>query len=114
MKETSDTNTDFDEIDSAIRSGYYLKEGLANNQDFYYMNILITITADSVEELEWRSNEMKKLMVSQDLQMKPCYFRQEQAFLSTLPFEQMKKGSMLYPKGSSYFWCVWLLSLCQF
>lgn len=92
MKETSDTNTDFDEIDSAIRSGYYLKEGLANNQDFYYMNILITITADSVEELEWRSNEMKKLMVSQDLQMKPCYFRQEQAFLSTLPLNKMEKG----------------------
>ena len=92
MKETSDTNTDFDEIDSAIRSGYYLKEGLANNQDFYYMSILITITADSVEELEWRSNEMKKLMVSQDLQMKPCYFRQEQAFLSTLPLNKMEKG----------------------
>ena len=92
MKETSDTNTDFDEIDSAIRSGYYLKEGLVNNQDFYYMNILITITADSVEELEWRSNEMKKLMVSQDLQMKPCYFRQEQAFLSTLPLNKMEKG----------------------
>ena len=92
MKETSDTNTDFDEIDSAIRSGYYLKEGLANNQDFYYMNILITITADSVEELEWRSNEMKKLMVSQDLQMKPCYFRQEQAFLSALPLNKMEKG----------------------
>lgn len=92
MKETSDTNTDFDEIDSAIRSGYYLKEGLANNQDFYYMSILITITADSVEELEWRSNEMKKLMVSQDLQMKPCYFRQEQAFFSTLPLNKMEKG----------------------
>lgn len=56
------------------------------------MNILITITADSVEELEWRSNEMKKLMVSQDLQMKPCYFRQEQAFLSTLPLNKMEKG----------------------
>lgn len=55
------------------------------------MNILITITADSVEELEWRSNEMKKLMVSQDLQMKPCYFRQEQAFLSALPLNKMEK-----------------------
>lgn len=92
MKETSDTNTDFDEIDSAIRSGYYLKEGLANNQDFYYMSILITITADSVEELEWRSNEMKKLMISQDLRMQLCYFRQEQAFLSSLPLNKLEKG----------------------
>ncbi len=38
-------NTDFDDIDGAIRSGYFLKEGLANNEDFYYLNLLITITA---------------------------------------------------------------------
>ena len=25
MKETSDTNTDFDDIDSAVRAGYYLE-----------------------------------------------------------------------------------------
>ncbi len=92
IRETSDTNTDFDDIDSAIRSGYYLKDGISNNQDFYYMNILITITADSIEELEWRANEMKKLMVSQDLHIKPCYFRQEQAFLSTLPLNKIEKS----------------------
>lgn len=91
IKETSDTNTDFDDIDSAVRAGYYLKDGLANNQDFYYMNILITITAGSPEELEWRSNEMKKLMLSQDLQLKSCYFRQEQAFFSVLPLNKLDK-----------------------
>ena len=41
IKEASDTNTDFDDIDSAIRSGYFLKEGLANNEDFYFMNLLV-------------------------------------------------------------------------
>lgn len=30
LKDTSDTNTDFDDFESAIRSGYFLKEGLAN------------------------------------------------------------------------------------
>lgn len=92
MKETSDTNTDFDDIDSAVRAGYYLKDGLANNQDFYYINILITITADSQEELEWRTNEMKKLMLSQDLILKPCYFRQDLAFASVLPLNQLHKS----------------------
>lgn len=92
MKETSDTNTDFDDIDSAIRAGYYLKDGLANNQDFYYINTLITITADSREELEWRTNEMKKLMLSQDLILKPCYFRQDLAFQSVLPLNQLHKS----------------------
>ena len=92
MKETSDTNTDFDDMDSAVRSGYYLKDGLAKNQDFYYINTLITITADSQEELEWRTNEMKKLMLSQDLILKPCYFRQDLAFASVLPFNKLHKG----------------------
>ena len=92
MKETSDTNTDFDDMDSAVRSGYYLKDGLANNQDFYYINTLITITADSQEELEWRTNEMKKLMLSQDLILKPCYFRQDLAFASVLPFNKLHRS----------------------
>ena len=60
IKDASDTNTDFDDIDGAIRSGYFLKEGLANNEDFYYLNLLITVTAPSVEDLEWKASEIKK------------------------------------------------------
>ena len=91
IKETSDTNTDFDDLDNAIRSGYLLKDGLGNNEDFYYMNILITITADSLEELEWRETEMKKLLISQDMEVCTCSFREEQAFLSALPLISMEK-----------------------
>lgn len=31
IKDASDTNADFDDLDSAIRSGYFLKQGLSNN-----------------------------------------------------------------------------------
>lgn len=91
IKDTSDTNSDYDDLDSAIRSGYFLKEGLANNEDFYYMNILITITADSLEELEWRTSEMKKLLLSQDMEAVTCHFREEQALLSALPLVSLDK-----------------------
>lgn len=91
IKDTSDTNSDFDDLDSAIRSGYFLKEGLAN-EDFYYLNILITITGESVEELEWRIAEMKKLLLSQDMDVLTCSFRQEQAFLSSLPIVHLEKS----------------------
>lgn len=91
IKDASDTNTDFDDIDSAIKAGYYLKEGLANNEDFYYMNLLITITASDLDELEWKVSEMRKLLVSQDMQVHPCNFQQEQAFLSSLPLVSMEK-----------------------
>lgn len=91
LKDASDTNTDYDDLDSAIRSGYYLKQGLANNEDFYYMNLLITITASTLEELEWRIQEMKKLLISQDMDLRTCYFLQEQGFLSSLPLANLDK-----------------------
>lgn len=91
IKETSDTNSDFDDLESAIRSGYFLKDGMANNEDFYYMSILITITADNPEDLEWREREMRKLLISQDLNISPCSFRQEQAFLSALPLASLDR-----------------------
>ena len=91
IKETSDTNSDFDDLDGAIRSGYFLKDGMANNEDFYYMSILITITAESPEDLEWREREMRKLLVSQDMNISPCSFRQEQAFLSVLPLASLDR-----------------------
>lgn len=110
IKEASDTNSDYDDLDSAIRSGYFLKEGLANNEDFYYINTLITITANSLEELEWRSNEMKKLLLSQDMEAVSCHFREEQALLSVLPlvsldkklFERSKRNLLTSSAASCY------------
>lgn len=110
IKETSDTNTDFDDLESAISSGYFLKDGIGNNQDFYYLSILLTITAESEDELEWRVNEMKRLMISQDLDAMPCTFRQEQALLSALPlasldktlFEKSKRNVLTLGAASCY------------
>ena len=92
LKDTSDTNTDFDDLDSAIRSGYFLKDGLTANEDFYYMSVLITITADNLEELEWRTNEMQKLLLSQDMEAFSCHFREEHALLSALPLVSLDTG----------------------
>lgn len=100
IKDTSDTNSDYDDLDSAIRSGYFLKDGLANNEDFYYMNILITVTADSLEELEWRTNEMKKLLLSQDMEAVTCHFREEQAMLSALPLVSLERKLSPVPNGT--------------
>ncbi len=91
IKDASDSNTDFDDLEGAIRSGYFIKNGLANNEEFYYMNILITVTAKNKLELDWRVNEMKKLMISQDITIKTCNFRQEQAFNMSLPLAKTDK-----------------------
>lgn len=91
IREASDTNADFDDLEGAIRSGYFLKEGLSANEDFYYFSTLITVTAGSVKELNWRIAELKKLLISQDLDASPCTFRQEDAFLSSLPLVSLEK-----------------------
>ena len=110
IRETSDTNTDFDDLNDAIRSGYFLKAGMGNNEDFYYLNLLITVTADNVEDLEWKCAEMKKLMLSQDMDSVACNFCQEQAFLSSLPlaflekrlFERSKRNVLTLGAASCY------------
>ena len=89
IKETSDTNTDFDDLDSAIRSGYFLKDGLSNHEDFYYLNLLITVTADNPDDLDWKCAEMKKLLISQDMNVQNCNFCQEQALRSSFPLVKL-------------------------
>ena len=92
IKETSDTNTDFDDLDSAIRSGYFLKDGLSNHEDFYYLNLLITVTADNPDDLDWKCAEMKKLLISQDMNVQNCNFCQEQALRSSFPLVKLDKS----------------------
>lgn len=92
IKEASDTNTDFDDLEGSIQSGYFLKNGMAQNQDFYYISTLLTVTAETEEELEWRISEMKRLMISQDLEVMRCTFREEEALLSALPLVSLSKA----------------------
>ncbi len=110
IKDSSDTNKDFDDFEGAIQSGYYLKEGLANYEDFYYMNTLVTVTADTLENLEWRIAELRRLAVSQDMDLRLCRFNQEQALLSILPlcrldkriFEGSKRNLLTSAAASAY------------
>lgn len=91
IRDTSDSNSDYDDLSDAIRAGYYLKDGLSNNEDFYYLSILVTVTANSLTELNWRVAEVKKLVVSQDMDIKVCNYVQEEALLSVLPTVSINK-----------------------
>lgn len=85
IQDASDTQAGFDGLAGSIRSGLYLRQGLSGNEELYYMCILVTVTAYSEKELAWRVKELRRLLASRDMDAVPCYFRQEQAFLSTLP-----------------------------
>lgn len=86
MRDVGDTRQDYEELDSAISSGLYLKDVMnRQGEDFYYMHTLIEVTADDPETLEQRATEVEKLCVSVDMIARRCDYKNEQAFLSVLP-----------------------------
>ena len=97
LKETYDTNTDYDDLSESIRAGFYLKNGLSGSEEFYYMATLITVTGHSEKEVEWRAREMAKLLSSQDIGTARCIFSEEAAFLSSLPILNLDQN--LYRKS---------------
>lgn len=90
LRDVGDTRSDYEELDSAVTAGMYLKEGMNKlNEDFYYMHTMIEITADDVELLEQRVAAVQNLCVSSDLFCKRADFKQSEAFISTLPLLQL-------------------------
>ena len=86
MRDVGDTRSDYEELDSAIASGLYLKDVMnRQGEDFYYMHTIIEVTAEDAETLEQRVTAVEQLCVSVDMIARRCDYKQEQAFLSTLP-----------------------------
>ena len=86
MREVGDTRQDYEELDSAISAGFYLKEGMnRDGQDFYYMTTLIEVTADNAEDLEMRTHDVITLCASMNMIVKRADYKHEQCFLSMLP-----------------------------
>ena len=62
MRDVADTRQDFEELDSAIHAGMYLKDVMnRQGEDFYYMHTLIEVTANDPETLEHRITALGNL-----------------------------------------------------
>ncbi|WP_299967105.1 VirB4 family type IV secretion system protein [uncultured Oscillibacter sp.] len=86
MRDVEDTRSDFEELDSAISSGLYLKDVMnRQGEDFYYMHTLVEVVAEDPEILEQRVTAVEKLCISIDMIARRCDYKNEQAFLSALP-----------------------------
>lgn len=87
LKSIQDTSTDYEELTNSIRAGYFIKNGIANNnEDLFYMSVFITISAKSCEELIWRKQQMTDMLKSMDMYTSDCRFQQEDALKSVMPF----------------------------
>lgn len=89
LGEVSSTSADYNKMGDIMESGYYLQHGLNDGQEFYYLNVLVTVKAFSRKDLENRVNEVVKMMTAKQITLWPCAYMQEEAFLSTLPLAKL-------------------------
>ena len=90
LKSLQDTSTDYEELANSISAGYYIKNGIANNnEDLFYLSVFITVSAKSYEELIWRKRQMVDMLKSMDIYTSDCRFQQEVALRSVMPFLQI-------------------------
>lgn len=90
LKSLQDTSTDYEELANSISAGYYIKNGIANqNEDLFYISVFITVSGKSYEELMWRKRQMVDMLKSMDIYTSDCRFQQEAALRSVMPFLQI-------------------------
>lgn len=90
--DSHDTDSDYHEIQNAISAGNYLLDGLANGEDLFYANVMFTITADDLSELERRYREFEKAAKGSGYKIARCNFRMQEAFTSSLPICNLEKN----------------------
>ena len=64
---------------------YIRKEMQVNNEELYFLYIYITVFSVDIKDLEYLLNKIEGILQSKGMQTRRAYFRQEQAFLATLP-----------------------------
>ena len=90
IRDVDDTRADFEQMDSAIHAGLYIKDQMNRaGEDYYDMYTLIEITADDPELLETRVSDVERHCTSLELIVKRCDYLEEQALHSFLPVAAM-------------------------
>ena len=89
--ERSDTDTDFEEIEGAIYSAQYIKQAIANGEDFYNLYTIITVASDTYEGLLRRQEDISDYLYSRDITVKEIHMRLEDAFQVSAPLLQHRQ-----------------------
>ena len=110
VNERDSTDKDFDDLQAAVESGYYIKQSLAEGDEFCYIATVLTISAPDLDTLQARFNAMRSHCIRRDMDLRCCVFQQDEAFLSCLPltelypplFKKAKRNIMASQLGSCY------------
>jgi conjugal transfer ATP-binding protein TraC len=89
LKESKQNKQDIDIASFSYNDARYIrKEMQVNGEEIYYMYIYLTVFSKDKKELEYLLNKVEGITQSKGIQTRRAYFREEQGFLSSLPFMQ--------------------------
>ena len=79
-------------IKGAIQSGQYMLRNLRGSEDFYYFNLMITVSSASYEGMMYKKREVIKLLKSRDYRYDLCVLKQDLCFTASMPFHFLAKS----------------------
>lgn len=93
LKESNQNRQDFDIAAFTYNDAKYIrKEIQINNEDIYFLYIYIIVYSESISELEYYLNKIEGIAQSKGIQTRRANFREEEIFLSCLPFFDNNKN----------------------
>ena len=92
LKEINQNRQDIDIAAFTYNDAKYIrKEIQVNNEDIYFLYIYINVYSEDIKELEYFLNKIEGITQSKGMQTRRADFRQEELFLSCLPFMENKE-----------------------
>lgn len=86
--------TSQDSIDQSkkLDAGMYLRQGLSNGDCMLYFSTMLTIVADSPEELRAKTEWVKGTLSTMNIKLKMMLFHHDEAFKASLPLNKPLPG----------------------
>lgn len=86
LQTTNENRQDIDIEKFTYDDAKYIRKQLQiENEDFYFLYTYVNIYAQNIKELETNLNKVEEILQSKGMKTRRAYFRQEQAYISTLP-----------------------------
>ena len=90
----SDVDTDYEQIQGAIESAKYIKNCLSSGEDFYHMYTFVTVSAETLELLRRRLEQVDDYLTQNEIDCKQIKLRLEDAFQIVTPILAYKQELM--------------------
>ncbi len=89
--DVSDISQSYEAAMNGVNAGYYLKNGLANGEDFYHMAVMITVSGETPQIVDAKMEELRRFALASDIVLQELAWQEEAAFFSSLPLARMDR-----------------------